>query len=158
MANARTRDFFAQVQCIPGLKPQTLTENTYANAAVFDRIDCHGAQVMFPVALTTAAGGADGTVVLEIEVATDVAADGAFATIIKTVDLPLLVGTADGAQALLGVLPVKLLKADQFVRVRARVKKTGTITLSAIVGALTIETAQNFSNPSSTYDGDGYLA
>jgi hypothetical protein len=157
MANARVRDFFAQVHVAEGFKPQTMTENTFINAKVFDRIDHHGAQILVPVAFTTAGGAAGAAAVVEVEVASDASATGAFADVLDTVELPVVVGNNNGAHSALAVLPVKLLAAKQFVRVRARIKKTGTVTLSALSGACTIELAQNFSNPSEAYDKTGYI-
>lgn len=143
----------------PALLSQSLT--TEKTGEILDRREAEGqpmtqVEVVGIIAATTASGATGATVETTITVEHGDASDLSDAADFKEFVYSLTVDNNDGAQNIVVSVPVKLESAKRYIRVKAVVAKTGTVTLSAATGGLAYVKYPMDTIPAANYDSDGY--
>ena len=143
-----------------GAKPQTAADATYVSSEIYDRLsaDMKSPQSMVAIAavcFTTASGNSTGlnTLTLSVEHGDD---SGLSDTAELDSDTYGYAWAADGANHGVHVLPVDLSTAKRYIRVRAKLTKTGTETISAQQIASCAIFGGMDQVPSSTHAAAGY--
>ena len=154
-------DFYAKTIGDEGsAKPQSLTDATDITGAIVDTNPA-GSQrfnsmvCKFNVAYTAASGasGALNTALITVYHAADsaMATEASYGTYTAA-----FTWAADGANSGVFVFPVSLKTANRYVRVKARMTESGTITISNQIGAITCDFGGQNVAPNSGYVSTGY--
>ena len=158
MGQAFLREFFAQVDSLVGIKPQTLTAATPVQSNGFDVVEHSASRAVLNLAFTTASGDEGDTYIARIKAESD--DDDAFSDPedLKEFEAELVIGDEDGDHSAVVMLPTKLLAAKRYLRyeVEFTADAGNTGTASAIVGALSIDLGGNITDPAEEYNRDGY--
>ena len=163
MGPSRSVDFFERVVSDEGrAKPQTMADATALVGAEVDtqpqgHEGYRSLEATFQIAFTTASGDSTGKNTVLVEVYEDDVTGMGTETLLKS-DTYVYTWAADGANDGVHILPVSLETAKRFVRAKATITESGTVTTSAWVGAITCSLGGMVVNPDSAYADAGYEA
>lgn len=137
-------------------KPQDLTDDTFIEGGIIDRQDHESMEAIFNLAFTSASGVSGAAVTVTIQLFDD--SDSAMAAEAAFGDAYTYEYTwaADGANSGVHVLPVDLTLAKRYIKIKAKITESGTITLSNQLGAITACMAGLRVAPDPDHAGDGY--
>jgi hypothetical protein len=143
-----------------GAKPQTATDATAVVSEIYDRLSSdmrtpQSCMVVCALAFTSASGASGATNTLLLELYHDTASNMATEAALDT-DTYVYTWAADGANHGVHVLPVNLKGANRYLRAKATLTESGTITISSQSLATCVVFAGMLNQPSSTYAAAGY--
>ncbi len=155
------RDFYAKTIGDEGsAKPQTVTDATDIVGAIVDT-NPSGSQRLasmvckFNTAWTAASGaaGALNTALITVyhDTASDMSTEASYGTYTAA-----YTWAADGANSGVFVFPLSLKTANRYVRVKARLTESGTVTVSAQTGSITCDFAGQSVSANAGYVATGY--
>lgn len=142
------------------LKPSTAADATFLASSIIDRAEYgeypDSLLIMVPVAFTSASGATGATNTLAIQVYDDTAsAMGTEATYGSAYSY-VYTWVADGANGGIHVYQVDITNANRYVRVKAKLTESGTITVSAQSLAIAVACCGLKEVPSDAYVAAGY--
>jgi len=143
-------------------KPQTLTDATFIAGAIIDTIP-EGMQrvdqilALFSLAFTSSSGAAGATVIANITTYHDTASDmSGEAALTGGAYSKTFTWVADGANYGILAIPVSLAAANRYVRVKAKITESGTITVGTPLGCIAVVSGGLHVMPDSGYTSTGY--
>lgn len=136
-------------------KPQTAADATAVVGAIVDRQGYDSALVIAAVAFTSASGASGAKNTLSLQCFHDSAAAMGSESALKS-DSYVYTWANDGANSGVHVLPVDLQSAERYIRGKATLTESGTITISAQSVAIVVVLGGAQVAPPSGYAAAGY--